>query len=638
MSFATALALLVGLLVAAPVAAHFLRRGRAEEREFPPARWVSAEKPIAHQRSRLEDRALLGVRAAMAAVLAILGATPLVRCSGLTVARNQGASVALAIVIDDSLSMRAPLGRETRFDRASALARELAGTLRSGDAVSVVLAGTSARLALAATTDLDAAAATLSSLTVSDRGTDVAGAVELARGSLATLPHLDKRVVIFSDRPGDARPGRVPLWAPAPELVAATDDCAVVRAARRGGAAEVVVACSTAAAATGRNVTAGGVRAPLEPRAGVQTFELAAPPDVVEASLDGHDAIASDDRGALAPSAELQALVVSDPASSSVVTGGPPIVEQALTALGGGVMVRPLAALPERADELDAAGLLVLDDPTAFSPEGRTVITDWLTSGHVALALLGPHVDTVQLGSSLDPFAGGALRWTPGKATGIDVTTAAWLGEEAAGLATLAATHRVELAASDPDRVLAAWSDGMPFVVERAVGRGLALVVGLPAATEYSELALRPAFLALLDHAVRAADERGSARARVVGSPWLVPEAGNVSVVGPAGPVPLEDARGARRAVPSLAGKYELTLGETHETRIAFLDAEEITTPEHALASEPDAVVGLGPPRPVDVSREVAIALLGLFVLELVLRVWRGRKRRPQRRDGDAVA
>jgi hypothetical protein len=109
MSFLTLSALGIALLVGAPVLAHLLRRRRAEERPFPAARLVPPTLPAARRRSMLEDRALFSVRALAVLGLALLGATPFIRCSRLAIARRSGASVALAVVLDDSLSMRAKL-------------------------------------------------------------------------------------------------------------------------------------------------------------------------------------------------------------------------------------------------------------------------------------------------------------------------------------------------------------------------------------------------------------------------------------------------------------------------------------------------------------------------------------------------
>ncbi len=79
----------------------------------------------ARRRSRIEDPALLVVRASSVLALAVLGATPFVRCVRLSLARPGGASVALAIVIDDSMSMRA---RRPADDALRAGARGRPGT------------------------------------------------------------------------------------------------------------------------------------------------------------------------------------------------------------------------------------------------------------------------------------------------------------------------------------------------------------------------------------------------------------------------------------------------------------------------------------------------------------------------------
>src|SRR5262249_27094046 len=105
MSFLTALALGLAVLVIAPTLAHLLRRGRAQEQDFPPTRLVPLAKATTRERSKLEDRGLLLLRALLIIALSILGAGPLVRCSRVALGRSGGASVALAIVVDDSASM-----------------------------------------------------------------------------------------------------------------------------------------------------------------------------------------------------------------------------------------------------------------------------------------------------------------------------------------------------------------------------------------------------------------------------------------------------------------------------------------------------------------------------------------------------
>jgi len=204
MSFVTILALGLSLFIAAPTIAHLLRRGRAREQPFPPAALVPEARATTRERRSLEDRGLLLLRALIILGLALLGAGPLVQCSRVALGRTDGASVAIAIVVDDSASMRASMaGEKTRFQRALEAGQDLLASARDGDAVALVLAGKPARLALAAGTDLQAARRALTELSPSDRATDLAAALSLARAALTSLPHADKRVVLLSDLAGE---------------------------------------------------------------------------------------------------------------------------------------------------------------------------------------------------------------------------------------------------------------------------------------------------------------------------------------------------------------------------------------------------------------------------------------------------
>ncbi|HEY3669095.1 MAG TPA: BatA domain-containing protein, partial [Polyangiaceae bacterium] len=123
MSFVVAAALGVGLLIGLPIAAHLLRRGKARERAFPPTALVPAARSVARERATLEDRALLAIRGLLILCLAVIGATPFVRCSRLSLTRSAGASVAFALLLDDSHSMRARGADGPRWERATRAAR-----------------------------------------------------------------------------------------------------------------------------------------------------------------------------------------------------------------------------------------------------------------------------------------------------------------------------------------------------------------------------------------------------------------------------------------------------------------------------------------------------------------------------------
>ena len=640
MSFLVAAALGVGLFVVIPIAAHLLRRGRVRERAFPPARLVPALRSVARERATIEDRLLLLLRALVILCLAVIGATPFVRCSRLSLARRSGASVAFAIVLDDSHSMRASVPGGTRFERASRAARELLASAREGDAIAIVLAGKPARLALAATTDLGAARRALSELGESDRSTDLEGAVALARSSLSGLSHRDQRVALLSDLAGGAPPeGKPPLWIPAPALADAAENCGICWAERHGLRVVARVACTSAAAAAGRTLAITGQKGtaatPLAARAGLQDLGLDADPKLerpeLELELSGGDALASDDHAAVAAeSAALGVLVVADATNASAETGGAPVLEQALAALESHAALHPVALLPDDPSEFRGQALVLLDDPGGITPEARSALASFVEQGGVAVAFLGPRAEQTPLGATLEPFVHGVVHWEATATGSVNSDSLTWLGPEAESVRDLALHGRAGLGAADllGAKILATFSDGQPFLTERSLGRGALFTVALPTSVERSDFPLRPAFLALLDHFVAEASTRRGVTQSVAGSDWIFPAGANVSIDGPRGPLaPSERAAlsGGPQKVftPSLAGRYTLRIDDRREDRVATLEPSEITTlpvkpPGGAALSRANGETGS-----VDASPELGFVALLLLGLELGLRVFR---------------
>jgi Mg-chelatase subunit ChlD len=654
MSFLVAAALFVGLLVALPALAHLLRRGRAREQPFPPAALVRAARTVARRERKLEDRALLALRALAVLLLAVLGASPLVRCSRLSLARGAGASLAVALVVDDSLSMRAaPDGGNSRFERAVDAGEQLLDSVREGDSVAIILAGRPARLGLGPTTDLGLARKTLRDLSVSDRATDLGGAVALAQGALADSERRERRVIVLSDFAAPALPaGGPPLWAPVPELAQAAPDCAVTSAERQSDRVVATLACSHANAARGRHLetlplhasgldpsgksaTAPGrdpvppARAELEARAGTQTVSLAVPvsEQLLAVRLTGTDALAHDDVAAVAPAtAALGVAVLADTERSGSVTGGPTLVEQAFHALERDIKLRPLGVLPDQGSELDPYALVLLDDPAGLTPEARSALSGWIERGGTAVALLGPRAETTKLGSPLEPFALGPVRWEKKPAArGAKVASFGWLGPEASGLGELAPEGRalVDAGRVPGGRVLATWSDGAPFLVERDLGRGRVITLALPSSASESDFALRPGFVALLDHLLQLAKQgRGLARSEA-GSVWKFGSARPV-ILGPEGPLELrESSNEGRIATPSVRGLYRVTGERGEELRSVTLEPEEVTSGSHPPATAGNGASGTATSRLVDVSGEAGLLLALLLACELVFRVFR---------------
>jgi hypothetical protein len=654
MTFTYAAALAVALLVAAPFVAHLLQRRRADVRDFPPARFVPPSPPVARRRRHIDDRGLYAVRTAAVLALALLGATPFVRCSSLALGREGGASVALAIVLDDSLSMLARSEQKTRWDRAVRAADELLDGARDGDSVGVVLAGSPPRIALAPTTDLAAARSVIGSLSPSHRATDLDGALELAHSLVSGLPQKDRRMVLLSDLTdgrSDAPPlgeaTDIPLWIPLTELAEPSSNCAVLRADRQRDRATVRVACFPAAASRGRSIeiSAGDKvvgRTPLPDAAGGTDVgvELTGATGDLMARVSGKDAISADDVApVLATTGELTIAIVADPAAAKLVTGGAPPVEQALAALELDVRLRPVPLLPDRPEDLAGYAGMVIEDPPGFTPEARRSLAAWTDRGGVVLLALGPHAPLAPLGASFEPLVPGTITWGPSPSMGLDDKASVLFGSAAAGLVDFRPRGRatIDLSAfGHAPEVTARWKDGAPWLIERPLGRGFVFVLTVPTSPEESDLALRPAFLMLLDRMVDATRTRNGAYRITVGEAWAFEGAKSVEVIGP-DKNKLRVAEEATRkvAVPDRIGIYEVALDHDKLTRVVAASEKEVDGRPRRV-SESARSPSLGDTRArVDLSPYLAIALLSLLVGELALRL---RARRSLPLDADRAA
>lgn len=646
MSFLYAAALAVAVLVAAPLIAHLLERRRAEDVDFPPARLVPPSPPVARRRRRVDDRILYGVRTAAVILLALLGATPFVRCSSLALGRQGGASIALAIVLDDSLSMLAETSNGTRWERAKKAAHQLVADAREGDAVGIVLAGSPPRIALASTTDLGAARAVVESLVSSHRPTDLDGALELARSLVHGLPQTDRRVVLLtdladgrSDGPPLGENGDVPLWVPLSDLALPAKNCAVLRADRQRDRATVRIACSPATESKGRSVVilagekhVGESKLPDEAPGTDIGVELHDATGELVADLTGADAISADDKApVLATTGELTVAIVADPASSKLSTGGPPPVEQALSALELDLRVRPVPFLPDRAEDLDPFAGIVIEDPAGFTPEARRSLSAWLERGGVALLALGPHAPLAPLGASFEPLVSGSVGWGPSPVPGVDDRAAAVFGSAAQGVFDLRPRGRATVdlpLLGDSARVVVRWKDDAPWLIERNVGRGFVFVITVPTSADTSDLPLRPAFLTLLEKFMEAARARNGANRTIVGEAWAFEGAKSLEVTGPDKVrLKVTDDTTGKLVVPDRIGPYEIVLDGQKVLRLAAPAEREVDLRPRSVTPQTLAT-SLGDVRAqIDVSPHIAVTLLGLLVAELGLRVWARRSR-----------
>lgn len=649
MSFLTALALLVGLLAGAPVAAHLLRRRRASEIALPTASLLAATPPTARKRSALEDRALLSVRILAVLLLAILGATPFVSCKHVALLRKEGASVAIVLVVDDSLSMRAkqPGTDKTRFDHAKSAAHDLIDGAEPGDSFAIVLAGTPARVQLAPTTDPAAARAALDEVVPSDRSTDLAEAVTLASELVRNAPQPDRRVALLSDL-ADGDPdgqalsagGEIALWYPLADLEARAEvDCAIVGTTRRESSVDVATRCTASSSST-RGVEIVTTSSPaavigrgtLEP-GGAEVISIKIPadaPDELDARLTGEDAISEDDSAPVARKAKDAAIaVVADAASSHVETGGPPPVEQAFAALELGPAMHPLSGVPEHTEELSSFAGLVLDDPPGLTPEERKSVASWVEQGGVLLLSLGRKATSAPLGAGFGSLVPGVVRWASTAPKSAKADACGFFGPSAPSLVDVAPHGRVQLQpeATEGAEVLCSFEDDEPMFMRRHFGKGLVLVVALPFDLENSELAVRPAFLTLLDRFIETVRTASSGVMLEVGQRFSF--TGSRAVEGEL--LPVGEQKSIRLEVPAGAaprvdapriGRYSFVVDGATDLRIAVAAAREIDLRPRALTeSARDPSLG-GEARSIDASPYAALGLLGVLLLELLLRLF----------------
>lgn len=644
MTFLVPLALAGLLIAAAPLIAHALRTQRERPVPFPGAKLVPKVRSSTEARGRFEDLSLLVTRLLLLAMLVGLGASPLVSCERLSLARTTGGSVALVLVIDDSASMGARADGRSRFERATDGARQLLDSARAGDGVAIVLAGAPARVVLPATSDLDKARALLGSLHVSDRATDLGSAIALARDVQGEFPQKQRSITLLSDlstSEGLTLPPDVDV--PLVDLATGVANCGVFAQGRRESTVTAEVVCSARESLVGRKVelvalgedalevspSGGKVLAAAPAR---ELVELTVPAGTeAEATLAlrltppadlSRDRLASDDV-AFVPSrgAGLTVGLLVDRERARVTTSSTTITRAALDALGGAATIEPLTTIPEDEAELATWQVLVLDDPTGLTPEASRALRAWLSRGGVALALLGPGVDSAPLGSTFEPLVLGAPRWLPdaSKAPAIRAVPASILGALAGDWSDLTPTGRVAIPAQPEAELIAVFADDSPLVLSRQVGRGAALVSALPSSVDVSDFALRPAFLALLDHTLSLAGTRGGTDSSQVGEPMrLEPEA---TVTGPAGPLEPSSLAGAREAVtPELRGRYRVRSPSRTSYRIARGHPEESTFASFARASSGKAGPSVSQRSQVDVSREFALGALLLGLVELTLR------------------
>ncbi|MDJ0766712.1 MAG: BatA domain-containing protein [Myxococcota bacterium] len=214
MSFASPLFLIGLAAVAIPIWLH-LRRRRETVIHFPAIEILARVANRRHKKIRLRSLLLLALRILVIAVAVLAMSRP-----GITVSRpggiRSGLPIGLVLVIDDSLSMRARLKNgSTVFDTARTLAIAEIDRLRPGDGVAVILSGHPIRPIIGELTfDLDAARHQITAARAGFYSGDLSSALLKAFRILRDSPLTQREVVVITDLSEGAGNDPWPPWPP----------------------------------------------------------------------------------------------------------------------------------------------------------------------------------------------------------------------------------------------------------------------------------------------------------------------------------------------------------------------------------------------------------------------------------------
>jgi len=637
MGFGLPLALAGLLAVAGPILAHLVRRRDLRRRTLPTIALLAKANAQSKRRVRVADRLLLFLRVAAVAAMALGIAEPFVRTQS---AFGDGQRATLVIVLDDSMSMARGEGDDTLLADAARDAADAIRGLPEGSEVAVVLAGRPARTFVARTEDRESAARELLALGAhSARGTDLPGAIALARRALAGAKHR-RRLWVLSDfaahsRAEDLRwprgPVEVALERRGPEDQA--DPNVAILAAHAAPDPTTPGHTSLRVRLLGQprgelRVLSGGdilASAPATPdEAGVVTLHLATPegnpPAQVE--LDTDDALREDDvRGVLLrPPAAVRVLLVDGDPHAARTRDEVGYLVRALDASprdDGGIRYRTLdadALSPAALRDADVIVLANVPAPTAVVARRivelvREGVGLWITGGdrvdaRAYRARFG-EILPVELGPPRDLEAS------------VEGSGEGW---PSVGLRATRVTRMLRIEPSMHGEVLARAGES-PAMVAGDAGAGRVVVWASSVDDDWTDLPFQPGFVALATSLLRSLGARAA-------PPQAIIEAGaRVPLDAYSGDeVYVRDPRGERFEVSPpepfaatvRAGAYGVLVGDDVTPRASFVvappreESDLTPAPLPSLPEEGEATsVGLTSRVPID---HWLFALAALFL------------------------
>jgi hypothetical protein len=581
---------LLGLLAAAlPWLAHRIRRRDLQPVPLPTFALLLAAEAKKRRSRGITDLILLILRVAIVAIAAIALAAPFVSAR---FSFGDGSVASVAIVIDDSMSMLREERGHMMLAEAERRAADAIASLPRGSEVAIVLGSAPARVLQARTNDLGIAGLALERLPeFSARAGDLPAAIALAGEQLGGAVHPRRRVLVISDFaahtqitesslrvPGAevtlSRVGAVPpptnLYVTSvravPDPAAPTTTSVAVEIAA-SGPAPARVAISLRAqdkelARTDVELTDGRGRATLR----VHTPEPTADP-TASVTIHHDDAIALDNRAGVL-------LRRTDALHVMLVNGDPHPASRsdelfyALPALRltppetATFSLRTIDASALEKHDLTQTDVIVLANVAPPSAAWVERIAEFVMQGGGLLVAPGEHIVPrahQQTFATLLPCSMRARVSSQVAGLSPDAKAGAWLGAGASGLGQVKV--RTRLALECEGDVALRFGDGSPALALGRLGRGQTALLALPLDDDWSDLPLRPGYLALLARVVRQLSS-------TVAPPAAHLAAGTVAKI----PVPPTAERmevvlpdGSREHFSDLEGKTEIELTQTEQ-------------------------------------------------------------------------
>ena len=616
-----------------PLVIHLLGRARYRNVEWGAMMFLDAGSPAYRDGGRLREWALLGVRMAAVALLAVALArptlAPLVAPANTSPAAAAAEPrVAAAVIIDCSASMAQEDVGGSRLDAARAAALQVFSTLKRGDRACLLVAGAGQLPAsLQFTSDIQSLASHIGELKPADGYADLPAAIDLAAAALARQERASRQLYVICDRQAASwrgagaggstdRVGALARFVVVPvggreadnvavESVAVVNPPAVAgaptdvevrvrnySAAGRQGLPLDVRAAGRQSATTTLNLPANGTATATVP----VTFPAAGSQVLVARLREGGPSI--DDTAT-------RIVEVSPPLRVLLIRGGGGSRETISAALApfhsAGADGPDLAAVTELpAEKWDAATdlakyqAIVLDDLPNVSRDQSASLEQFVYAGGGLLVAPGPAARIDEYNRTLYREEGGLLPAllqppaAPPQPTTIDTSTLDtahpmlhFLAGHGSPLSAIVERFIPTTARTPAAHVLGSFATGDPFLIDAPFGRGHVVLVTCSLRSQWSTLPLTSLYLPLVQSAARYlassnVPDRNVALGEELVATFVPPVEGSRATVSrPSGPVEqvdvarLEDRSEVRYGKTDVPGVYRISAGPRGKERTA---------------------------------------------------------------------